>query len=410
VSYIVEHLLRFVRSLRDEGIAVPAAASIDALQALDLIGVRRRSDVRDALRAVLVGRHEDLARFDRAFDRWWGLPRRSVDSNRPRPMQVPAKVAAKVDWHAQGSVSAGNQGADGPVQEGEGTIRTYSRDEAWRTKDFAAFDAGDAALARSVIARLAWSPGVRVTRRWISGGDARAVDFRRLFRSYARHGGEPIEIPRRERHRTTRPLVLICDVSGSMEPYARMLLLFAHALAQRHRSVELFAFSTRLTRITRQFVGRSSDYALTSFHDAVRDWASGTRIGEALRTFNVEWARRVLRRGPTVLLISDGWDLGDPELLKNEMARLQRSCFRLIWLNPLVGSQDYEPLTRGMRAALPYADDFLSIRNMASLETLAAHLATLPSRGTRLARLADRGTVRPRGGHHPGAVEESPWS
>jgi uncharacterized protein len=410
VSHIVKNLLRFVRSLREEGIAVPAAASIDALQALDLIGIRRRSDVRDALRAVLVSRHEDLARFDRAFDRLWRQPRPSVDSHRPRPMQVPPKVAAQVEWRAQSSVSAGNQGADGSVQEGEGTIRTYSPDEAWRNKDFAAFDAGDAALARAVIARLAWTPGVRVTRRWISGGGARTVDFRRLFRSYARHSGEPVVIPRRERHRTTRPFVLICDVSGSMEPYARILLLFAHTLAQRHRSVELFAFSTRLTRITRQFVGRPPDHALSGFHDAVRDWAGGTRIGEALRTFNIEWARRVLRRGPTVLLISDGWDLGDPELLKAEMARLKRSCFRLIWLNPLVGSPDYEPLTRGMRAALPYVDDFLSIRNMASLETLAAHLATLPSRGRRLVRPADRGTVRARAGHDPGAAEESQWS
>src|SRR4029453_2475098 len=166
----------------EEGVAVPAAASIDALQALDLIGIRRRSDVRDALRAVLVSRHEDLARFDRTFDRLW-RPRPSVDSNQPRPMQVPPKVAAKVEWRAQSSVSAGNQGADGSVQEGQGTIRTYSPDETWRAKDFAAFDAGDGALARAVIARLAGTPGVRVTRRWISGGDARAVDFRRLLRS-----------------------------------------------------------------------------------------------------------------------------------------------------------------------------------------------------------------------------------
>jgi uncharacterized protein with von Willebrand factor type A (vWA) domain len=410
VSHIVDHLLRFVRSLRDEGISVSAAASLDALQALDLIGIRRRSDVRDALRAVLVSRHEDLARFDRVFERWWRLPRLSVDPKQPRPMQVPPKVAAKVEWRAQSSVSAGNQSADGSTQEGEGTIRTYSPDEAWRNKDFATFDARDAALARTVIARMAWTPGVRVTRRWISGGDARAVDFRRLFRSYARHNGEPVVIPRRERHRATRPLVLICDVSGSMEPYARMLLLFAHALGQRHRSVELFAFSTRLTRITRQFVGRPPDHALSSFHDVVRDWASGTRIGEALRTFNMEWARRVLRRGPTVLLISDGWDLGEPELLKAEMARLKRSCFRLIWLNPLVGSPDYEPLTRGLKAALPYVDDFLSVRNMASLETLAAHLATLPSRGGRLVRPADRGSARARAGHDAGVPEESPWS
>jgi uncharacterized protein with von Willebrand factor type A (vWA) domain len=410
VSPIVEHLLRFVRSLRDEGIFVPAAASIDAMQALDLIGIRRRSDVQDALRAVLVSRHEDLARFDRAFDRLWRPRRTSRESNRPEPIRVPPRGASRVEWHAQASVSSGDQSDDGSVQEGEGTIRTYSPDEAWRTRDFAALDAREAALARTVIAGLAWTPGLRVTRRWISGGNARAVDFRRLFRSYARHSGEPMVIPRRERHRAVRPLVLICDVSGSMEPYARMLLLFAHALAQRHRSVELFAFSTRLTRITRQFVGRPASRALSNFHDAVRDWAGGTRIGEALRTFNMEWSRRVLRRGPTVLLISDGWDLGEPELLKAEMARLKRSSFRLIWLNPLVGSPDYEPLTRGLKAALPYVDDFLSVRNMASLEALAAHLASLPSRKGQIGRPADGGSSRARAGHDARAGEEPRWN
>jgi uncharacterized protein len=410
VSDIVEHLLRFVRSLREEGVAVPAAASIGALQALDLIGIRRRSDVRDALRSVLISRHDDFARFDRAFDRFWRRPRASGGSNQPQPMRVPPRAVTRVEWHTQTSVSAGDQSRDGALQEGEGTIRTYSPNEVWRTKDFAAFDARDAALARTVIAKLAWTPGVRVTRRWVAGGNAGAVDFRRLFRSAARHSGEPIVIPRRERQVTTRPLVVICDVSGSMEPYARMLLLFAHAMAEWHRAVELFAFSTRLTRITRQFLGRSPDQALSGLQHTVRDWSGGTRIGEALRTFNMEWGRRVLRRGPTVLLISDGWDLGDPELLKAEMARLKRSCFRLIWLNPLVGSPGYEPLTRGMRAALPYVDDFLSVRNMASLETLAAHLASLPSRKGRLVMPVRHGTALREVGRVASEVEDSPWS
>jgi uncharacterized protein with von Willebrand factor type A (vWA) domain len=165
-----------------------------------------------------------------------------------------------------------------------------------------------------------------------------------------------------------------------MEPYTRMLLLFAHALAGGHRRLEVFVFSTELTRVTRQFAGVRGDASLLRVRDAVRDWSGGTRIGEALHRFNTQWARRILRRGPVVLLISDGWDLGDPELLGREVARLQRSVHRLIWLNPLIGSPGYEPLTRGIRAALPFVDDFLSVRDMSSLEALARHLNALDRR------------------------------
>jgi uncharacterized protein len=167
-------------------------------------------------------------------------------------------------------------------------------------------------------------------------------------------------------------------VSGSMDPYTRMLLLFAHAMTRGARRVEVFVFSTRLTRITRQFAAERVDEALQGVQQRGL-WSGGTRIGEAVRSFNVEWARRVLSRGPVVLLISDGWDLGDPELLAREIARLQRSVHRLIWLNPLLGSPGYEPLTRGMQAALPFVDDFLPVHNMASLEALALHLNALSS-------------------------------
>jgi uncharacterized protein with von Willebrand factor type A (vWA) domain len=162
-----------------------------------------------------------------------------------------------------------------------------------------------------------------------------------------------------------------------------MLLLFAHAIAGGERRVEVFVFSTRLTRVTRQFATARVDAALTRVREAVGDWSGGTRIGDAIHTFNVTWGRRVLRRRPVVLLISDGWDLGDPELLAREIARLERSAFRLVWLNPLLGSPGYEPLTRGMRAALPFVDDFLPVHNMASLEALAMHLNTLSKEGSK---------------------------
>jgi uncharacterized protein len=191
------------------------------------------------------------------------------------------------------------------------------------------------------------------------------------LRGSLRHGGIPLELRRQKRKIRTRPLVVICDISGSMDRYARLLLRFVHALGQGLENTEVFVFGTRLTRITRELRKRDVDTALTQVVGSVEDWSGGTRIGEAIKAFNYQWARRVLRSGATVVVISDGWDRGDPELLGREMARLQRSCRRLIWLNPLLGAPGYQPLTQGMRAAMPYIDEFLPIHNLQSLEALA---------------------------------------
>jgi hypothetical protein len=377
--HLAEHLVLFVRMLRAQGVSVRAGGTLDAAEALDHVGLERRDDVRDALRAVLVSRHDDLPRFDRVFDRFWRVWPAAGGSGLPQPIQPPRRGVTTVQWQASASIPPEEHEAAGP-QDTPDTVRTYSAADVWREKDFAAYSAAETARARAAIARLVWTPGDRVTRRWVPGSGG-AVDLRRLLRVNARHGGEPLVIPRRERRLAPRPLVVLCDVSGSMEPYTRMLLLFVHAMARRQRSIEVFVFSTRLTRITRPFVARPIDQALARVRDMVKDWSGGTRIGQALRMFHVRWGRRVLRRGPVVLLISDGWDLGEPELLTAEIARLQRGCSRLIWLNPLIGSPGYAPLTRGMRAALPHVDDFLSVRNMAGVEALAARLEALPVRG-----------------------------
>jgi uncharacterized protein with von Willebrand factor type A (vWA) domain len=196
-----------------------------------------------------------------------------------------------------------------------------------------------------------------------------------------------VELAWRETQTEPRPLVVICDISGSMERYSRILLQFVHTITAGYTHVESFVFGTRLTRITRQLRHRDIDEAVESVTRQVVDWSGGTRIGEAVREFNFRWGRRVLGRGPVVLLISDGWDRGDPEMLSREMDRLQRSCHRLIWLNPLLGSPGYEPLTLGMQAALPYVDDFLPVHNLVSLEQLGAKLASIgqqrPARGQR---------------------------
>jgi uncharacterized protein with von Willebrand factor type A (vWA) domain len=175
----------------------------------------------------------------------------------------------------------------------------------------------------------------------------------------------------------SRPLILLCDISRSMERYTRMLLHFAYAVTDRYRRVEVFVFSTRLTRITRQLrAGRPSD-ALAAISRAVPDWSGGTRIGEAIREFHQQWGRRAMGGGPVVLLISDGWDCGDPLQLAEQVARLQRSCHRLVWLSPLLGTADYAPLTRGLQAALPFVDDFLAARTLRNLADLALHLNAL---------------------------------
>ncbi len=210
---------------------------------------------------------------------------------------------------------------------------SYSARQVSRTKDFATFTEAEIAQARAMIASLDWELGTRTTRRWQTGAGT-AIDIRRAVRHNLRFGGELV--------------VLLCDVSGSMERYSRMLLHFVHTLAGSFDRVETFLFSTTLTRVTRRLARRGVDDVVPTLPRHVPDWAGGTRIGETLRRFNVDWARRVLGHAPVVLLISDGWDRGEPEQLGTEMARLQRSCHRLIWLNPLLGSPHYRPLTRGM--------------------------------------------------------------
>jgi uncharacterized protein with von Willebrand factor type A (vWA) domain len=225
-----------------------------------------------------------------------------------------------------------------------------------------------------MMAEVVWELGRRRTRRYIPGR-AGLLDIRRSMRQNLRYGSELLKWSYRTPKIKLRPLVILADISGSMQQYTRPLLHFLyglkHGLQQR---VEVFVFATRLSYITRQLRHKDIDEAIQDVTTVVQDWSGGTRIGDAVKTFNYKWARRVLRGGPVVLLISDGWDRGDPGLLSQEMARLHLLCHRLIWLNPLLGSEQYQPLTRGMQAAITHIDDFLPVHNLASLEELAQHL------------------------------------
>ena len=354
---------------------------LDVAEALGHVDIGRRSDFYHTLQTLLVRRAQDLPVFDEAFRVFWRPPRgertgqdlRALGERRrfaPPEVDVPPSSAS--------DQTAGKQ--EEPLLRVEQIeALSYSARRVSRTKDFASFTEAEIAQARAMIASLDWEIGTRTTRRWQTGAGT-AIDIRRAVRHNLRFGGELVVLPRRIRRIRTRPLVLLCDVSGSMERYSRMLLHFVHTLAGSFDRVETFLFSTKLTRVTRRLARRGVGDVVPTLPRHVPDWAGGTRIGETLRRFNVDWARRVLGHAPVVILISDGWDRGDPEQLGAEMARLQRRCHRLIWLNPLLGSPRYRPVTRGMQAALPWIDDFLPVHNLASLDQLAAHLGRLPAR------------------------------
>jgi hypothetical protein len=369
------NLIVFGRLLRRAGIDVHVGRMIDVTDALQHVDLGSRDEVYHTCRALLVHRHDQLVVFDRAFEMFWrahGGVSTSV-KGAPRPGDL-NRGHGQSEWSAFGDIDSADDSASSPQ-----VLQTWSDVGVLADKDFGEFTAEEITGARVALERLEWSPGERRTRRWIPGGGSR-IDLRRALARSLRTGGDVIVLPRRVRRIRPRPIVLLCDVSGSMERYSRMLLHFAHALTRRQRRVEAFLFSTELTRITMQLRARRIAEAVSAVARAVPDWSGGTRIGAAIRQFHQQWTRRALRGGPVVLLISDGWDRGDPEVLRAQIARLQRSCHRLIWLNPLIGTVGYEPLTRGLQAALPYVDDFLPARTLSNLADLALHLNTLSAR------------------------------
>jgi uncharacterized protein with von Willebrand factor type A (vWA) domain len=381
---LVHNILLFGRVLRGLGLDVNSGRMIDLVKALDLIDVGRRADFYHAARGLLVHRREDMPSFDAAFEAFWRKPSAGSTSLDLRAMGEQRRFRRPRFDAPPATPSLSERGGEGQAGEDEPpalqATLTYSAREVLRHKDFSELTAAELEATRRLMAELSWRLGERRTRRR-RPGQGPFLDMRRTLRRNLGYGGELLDWARREPRTKPRPLVVIADISGSMERYTRLLLLFLYALAEGlERRVEAFVFGTRLTRITRQLGGREVERALRDVSRAVADWSGGTRIGEALKDFNFEWGRRVLGRGAVVLLISDGWDCGDAELLRAEMARLQRSSHRLIWLNPLLGAPQYEPLTRGMRTALPYVDDFLPVHNLASLESLASHLAGLDER------------------------------
>jgi uncharacterized protein len=379
MSRLLDNLLIFGRVLRRGGIAVHPGRLIDVADALGYVNLAARDEVYHACRALLVHRQEQIAIFDRAFDAFWRLHAAGDRTGAARATTRRATEPAHVNA-AAGAEPIASLAADDHAEMTSRTLKIWSDAGGLAHKDFATFTADELAAATDALARLRWNPGDRRTRRWIRGRGPR-LDLRRAIADSRRTGGDVVNIARRTRRIRPRPLVLLCDISGSMERYSRMLLHFAHAISSRHRRVEAFLFATHLTRITRELRSARADAALAAVARAVPDWSGGTRIGGAVKEFHQRWARRALAGGPVVLLISDGWDCGDPGELRDQIARLQRSSHRLVWLNPLIGTIGYAPLTRGLQAALPFVDDFLPARTLTNLTDLAVHLNALAERG-----------------------------
>ena len=404
---LVTEALRFVGLLRRLGLVVGTGQALDAVRVMALLDLTRRDDVYAALRAVLLDSHAHEPTFAAAFDRFWrgfAVAVQEYRGNLAGYVPAPAAPKPNVEGSATGRTrvlliggedsdkDAGDSEAGGPA---EGQAVAYSAVEALRHKDFGHLTPQELAELRRLLSELQFTPPRRRLRRTEAARGGPLLDLRRVARRNLRYGGEVLVLPRRRRKRRPRPLALICDVSGSMDRYTRLLLRFLHATTQGLEGVETFVFGTRLTRITHQLRVRDPDRALDEVTREVVDFSGGTRIGDAISSFNRRWARRALGRGAIVVVISDGWDRGDPELLAAEMAHLQRSCHLLVWLNPLLGLEGYQPLTRGMSAALPYVDLVLPAHNLASLAALAAMLGQVThGSGTRRAGSA----VLPRAG------------
>ncbi|MCS7276363.1 MAG: VWA domain-containing protein [Dehalococcoidia bacterium] len=370
-------LVRFARALRQEGVSVTTDQVTALARALELLPDLDRETFRLAARSTLVCRQEDIVTFERLFDRFFGQGLRDAPTegandawspgpSRPLPGQAPLVPPRHVEQEDGGPPLADRS-------------FSYSPLEVLRRRRFDECTPEELELLARLVRGLRWSLPLRRSRRLHPARRSGRPDLRRTLRRSLRYGGEPLPLAWREPSPRPRRLVVLADISGSMERYTRMLLLFLHALARSGQPLEAFLFGSRLTRVTPLMALRDPDLALAEMGRTVPDWSGGTRIGQCLHAFNRHWGKRVLGRGAVVIIISDGWDQGQPELLAAEMERLQKRCHRLLWLNPLLGLPGYQPLTRGMQAALPYVDDFLPADSLASLEALAYRLKELPA-------------------------------
>ncbi|MEL6185531.1 MAG: VWA domain-containing protein [Myxococcota bacterium] len=370
---LVEHAVRFVHALRAAGLSVSIDQATVFAAALEHVDPLRPREVRGAARATLVTQASQRPTFERVFEAYWEA------FERGRPMKAPRAPRHGLQQRATALSLLAAKGRGAAVEEIELDDRsgTATAVETLRRKDFSKLSEDEHRALREAMARMRWRFCERQTRRRRPSGRGQ-LDLREVVRREARGVPSP-RLPRRGPKVQRRPLVLLADVSGSMELYSRVVLQLFHGLSRSTDRVESFVFGTRLTRITDALATSSVDEALHRVSDDVVDFSGGTRIGESLHVFNRRWARRILRRGAVVVVVSDGCEQGDPERVGDEMRRLYRRCHRVIWLNPRI-SAHYQPLAGGMAAALRWVDDFLPIGNLHALAALGRHLGELPRR------------------------------
>jgi uncharacterized protein with von Willebrand factor type A (vWA) domain len=361
----------FARILRGTSLRVPIGSVLMFVEALGRVGISERHTVYWAARATLVHRPEDLDVFDRAFAVFWEQARVSTVEDETEIVKVTLATDDDSDEEDGDDASAN----DDPTL----TLR-FSSVEVLRNKDFGAYDEDELEQAQQLMSRLRFVGPPRRSFRYGPASRSGRPDLRKTLRSAIGAGGEPIRRHWREPGDRLRRLVLLLDVSGSMEPYARAMLRFVHAAVAGRQRVEAFSLGTRLTRVTKELNSRDPDLALRQASERVHDWSGGTRLGECLRRFNDEWGVRGMARGAIVVVLSDGWDRGDPTVLGEQMCRLQRVTYDLIWVNPLKVTPGYAPLARGMAAALPYVDHFVEGHSLAAMEELATVIAGVSSR------------------------------
>ena len=384
------NLLYFARTLRVAGLPVGSGAVLDALRAVEAVGVARRDDFYWALHAVFVRRADQRPLFDEAFHVFWRNPKllERVTSLLLPTVHTPPKGDAKpLSRRLSEALFAGKE-RDARTRKTEKDIEldatlTWSDREVLRARDFEQMSAAELAAAKATIARMRFAIPPTPTRRYRPHPRGALVDMRTTFRRSLRLGSGAVLLARRRRRRTPAPIVVLCDISGSMSRYSRVLLHFAHALARDRTRVSSFVFGTRLTNITRQLRDRDVDAAVERASAEVADWDGGTRIGHCLDAFNREWSRRVCGQGAVVLFITDGLDRDVGEGLAPQVDRLRKSCRRLVWLNPLLRYEGFEPRAAGMRALAPHVDELRPVHNLESLEDLCNALLEPPVRPSR---------------------------
>ncbi len=392
-GHLADNVVHFARVLRSAGVPVGTDRVLLALQALPVAGLASRADLYATLHCCLIDRAEHRALFDQAFHIFWKdpdllgqmmrmlLPQVSEKQGGAPPPPPENRRLAEAMFKSQ-------REAEPPPPKNErielDAQMSWSEREALRKADFDTMSTAEWQAAQRLLSQLAVLFEPIVTRRRQPSPSGPRIDLRALLRDSARRGGEIVDIPRSAPRTRPAPLVALVDISGSMSRYSRMFLHFLHAITTGGRAadvrVQSFVFGTRLSNITRPLKRKDPDQAVAEVVRVVDDWSGGTRIAQALAEFNRRWARRVLSGSPTVLLVTDGLEHADLELLEREAAHLSRSCRRLVWLNPLLRYEGFQPRARGVRALLPYVDDFLPVHNVDSLEGLARALNTRPSR------------------------------